>query len=345
MAAVLLKVSGSSRVTEDGALAEAMKNPSRYVQQYRYRSEGGDGASGGRLLLYASFDPASIDGLLRQHDFTVWGDARPSTLIWLGVEDQGSRVLVGAKDGGLLRDLIGREAARRALPVELPRLDSRGGNRVTTADIWGEFLEPIKEASQSYDAQAILVGRLFPLSSRRWEARWTLLYQGKAKRWQEQAVNATSLITEAMGRVTDHLSQSFAQSFVAGRGELLVRVEDVGSLEDYRRVIDYLKGVHGVKRVTTEALSHNVVRLRVSTAGGSEAVRQVIALGNTLKRVTRMPMRYAPGGSVGTGQRMSQEALPPGAAAYGRQTAPSGAIDPEAGAAPPQPDVVYRLQP
>ncbi len=351
LGAVLLKVSGSSRVAEDGAIAEAMKNPSRYVQQYRYHSDAGEGSARGRLQLQVSFDQMSIDGLLREHGFTVWGDARPSTLVWLGVQDGGTRVLVGAGDRGVLRERILWESERRGLPVVLPQLDATDLGRVTTADVWGEFLDTIKEASERYHAQAMMVGRLYPVGTRSWEARWALAYRGEVKRWREQAGNAASLVAVMMGSVTDELVQRFTRSFDAGGSELLISVESVQSLEDYRRVVDYLKGVHGVRQVITETLSSDAVRLRLKTDGGSDAVRQVIALGNTLERVNRLEMRYGPSSDVANKRQPApQESLPPGAAYTDRSAMPegaavdTGAIEPAA-ANPPRPEVVYRLLP
>jgi len=125
---------------------------------------------------------------LRSHGFTVWGTARPATLIWLGVENKASRVLVGANDGGLLRGLIDQESERRALPVKLPQLDMRDQQQVSTADVWGDFLDTIKRASQRYDAQAIVIGRLYQTSSRRWEARWTLDYRGEVERCRHSPI-------------------------------------------------------------------------------------------------------------------------------------------------------------
>jgi len=364
LSAVLLKVSGASRVTGDVSLKEALESPARYVTQYRYRSEAipeakqtksADGkVIESRLLLQVNFDQKSVDGLLRSHGYSVWGEARPATLIWLGVEDKGSRVLVGANDGGLLREVIDEESERRALPVKLPLLDLTDQSSVRTVDVWGDFLDTIKAASQRYGAQAILVGRLYPLSTRRWEARWTLDYRDQVSRWQSQSDEVAPLISEAVDRVADHLALSFAQSFVAGSGELLMRVEDVRNLKDYRRVLDYLRGVHGVKQAVAETLSADTVRFRLSTEGGSEAVLQVIALGNTLERVAQPP----PADTVVPMRALPQRELPPGAAdsrqeAIDGQAAAASATDSlstgseptPADYAPPQPELLYRLLP
>lgn len=284
MAAVLLKVSGSGDFAEAAALVDAMQQPARFVQQYSYRSEKN------RLFLHVRFDPHGIDDLLRQSGLNVWGDARPSTLIWLGVEDGGKRVLVGAKDRGLVRGIVEREAARRALPVMMPRLDSTDLDKVRTADVWGEFLETIKGASQRYSPHAVLVGRIYPVSGR-WESRWSLDYRGEVMRWQFRSGEVAPLIAEAIDRVTDYMVSHFAQSFVSGSDEVVMRVENVRSLGDYRRVINYLKGTHGVKQVVAETVSPMVVRIRLVAEGGVDSVLRTIAIGKTLTKVSQPASR------------------------------------------------------
>ncbi len=350
MAAVLLKVSGTSRARDDASLAEALQQPARYVQQYRYRSEAippeqqapseGGTPKESRLLLKVRFDQRSIDELLRRSGFNIWGDARPSTLIWLGVEDGGTRVLVGANDRGLVREILDREAARRALPVKLPLLDLTDRGKVRPVDVWGEFLETIKEASQRYAPQAILVGRLYPVSASRWEVRWSLDYRGEVIRWQSHSEEVAPLLAEAIDRVTDQLASRFVQSFVDGSGEMVMRVEGVRNLKDYRRVLDYLAGVHGVKRVVVETMSPSAVRLRIAAEGGLDAILQVIALGDTLVKVEQpdnVAVRLTQVPTRGVSDNVTEQ-RPSG---DGVNEAPVTTRVAE----PPQPELVYRLIP
>lgn len=294
MADVLLKVSGTGRVLEDETLMDAMGSASRYVQQYRYRSEAippeeqqpdeAGKVAEERLLLSARFDQRSIDELLRQHGYTVWGDARPTTLIWLGVEQNGNRVLVGANDSGLVRELIDEEAKRRALPVKLPLLDLTDQSKVRAVDIWGDFLDNIEQASQRYAPQAILIGRLYPITASKWEVRWTLEHRGSVQRWQQQSSEIPELISGGIGHTAELLVQSFTQSYASGSGTIMLQVEGIDGLRQYRRVLDYLSGVHGVSSVIADRITPHSVRYRLQAEGGSDAVLQTIALGDVLEK-------------------------------------------------------------
>ncbi len=293
MGDVLLKVTGTAQVFEDEWLLTAMSTAGQFVQQYRYRSEAipqeeqqpdEDGrVLRERLYLSVRFDSNSIDDLLRQHGYTIWGETRPTTLVWLGVEQGGNRVLVGANDTGLVRELIDQEAMRRALPVKLPLLDLTDQSALSMADIWGDFLESIQSASLRYRPQAVLVGRLYPVTGGQWGVRWTLIYQGEVFRWMQQSSEVGPLIAEGIGNTAEHLVQRFAESFVTGSDEILLEISGVQGLSAYGRVMDYLAGLPGVKEVKVNKMMPTALSIRIRTGGGSDAVLQTIALGDVLE--------------------------------------------------------------
>lgn len=320
MGDVLLKVSGTAQVFEDEWLLTAMSTAGQFVQQYRYRSEAipqeeqlpdeNGKVVRERLYLSVRFDTSSIDELLRQHGYTIWGETRPTTLIWLGVEQGGNRVLVGANDTGLVRELIDQEAARRALPVKLPLLDLTDQSALNMADIWGDFLDSIQSASLRYRPQAILIGRLYPVSGGQWGVRWTLIYQGEVFRWLQQSSEVAPLIAEGIGNTAEQLVQRFAESFVTGSDEILLEISGVQGLSAYGKVMDYLAGLPGVKEVKVNKMMPTSLSIRIRTEGGSEAVLQTIALSDVLEAVqapldTDIPI--PPADKVGTGDSVEVE--------------------------------------
>jgi uncharacterized protein len=295
MGDVLLKVTGTEQVLENEWLLTAMSTAGQFVQQYRYRSEAippeeqqpdeNGQVARERLYLSVRFDTNSIDELLRQHGFTIWGETRPVTLVWLGVEQGGSRVLVGANDSGLVHELIDQEAARRALPVKLPLLDLTDQSAISIADIWGDFLDTIQSASLRYHPQAILVGRIYPVAGKQWGVRWTLLYQGEVFRWLQQSSDVAPLIAEGIGNTAEKLVQRFAESSVTGSDEIMLEISDVKGLSAYSRVMAYLGGLPGVKEVKVNKMMPTALSVMIRTEGGSDAVLQTIALGDVLEAV------------------------------------------------------------
>jgi hypothetical protein len=265
------------------------------VQQYRYRSEeipprerkpDADGKPGAesRVWLWVGFDSASVDNLLRRFGFNVWSAARPTTLVWLGVEEGKRRVLVGANDQGLVREVLDAEAQRRAIPLRLPLLDLADQSKVRPVDIWGGFVDHIEEASQRYEPQAVLIGKLYPVSDG-WEARWTLRYQGQQYEWQQRAAEVTAVIASGVGGTSDYLSQRFADSRGLGVHELALRIEGVAGMGDFRRASDYLLSLHGVSAVMLRRIDATASSFLLKIEGGREAVLQAINLGDVLVKV------------------------------------------------------------
>jgi hypothetical protein len=178
--------------------------------------------------------------------------------------------------------------------VKLPLLDLTDQARVRAVDVWGDFLDTIEQASQRYTPQAILIGRLYPLTSRTWEVRWTLVHRDNVTRWQQQSGDISSLIVGGVGHTAELLIQSFTRSFDTGSASMLVQVDGITSLKQYRRVLDYLSGVHGVSTVMAEKVTPESMRFRLQTEGGSDAVLQTIALGDVLEKVDEPVVEPAP---------------------------------------------------
>lgn len=282
MAAVLLKVGGSAAVLEEEAIKKALSNASRFVQQYRYRSESDErGSSSSGLMLWVGFDKSSIDNLLRTAGMNVWGENRPATLVWLAVEEGSSRQLVGANDQGLVRNLVESEAQRRAIPLVLPLLDLTDQSKVRPIDVWSGFFDNLKAASKRYESQAILVGKLYQ-AGRLWEARWTLLYQGERREWQKSGTRVSEVIAAGVGGTADYLSSYFSSTSYTGQEELALHINNVGGLAGFRRVSDYLRSLHGVSTVTARRIDATSASFRMQIVGGRDALLQAIGMGDVL---------------------------------------------------------------
>ena len=295
MREVLVKVSGSARASRDEALRPGLQGASRYAQRYQYRTEAiaedeqrldGQGRlQTTRLLMEVEFEPRGIDALLRNHGYSVWGATRPEVLVWIGVEQGGQRLLVGANDAGLVRQVLAQTARQRGLPLRLPLLDHQDQAEVQAADIWGGFWGDIQQASLRYAPQAILIGRLAPDVGGQWEIDWVLLHDEEQHRWQMRSDDLHQLIASGVHESTDWLAARFAKFAHHSDGELYLWVDDVVDFAAYRRVMDYLSGINGVQHILLDSTDNDRLQLRLQVDGGREVLMRTIALGRTLERV------------------------------------------------------------
>lgn len=283
MRQVVVKVSGWSAVANAPALTEAMKKPAPYVQRYSYRTrEPADAEL--PVVMSVVFDRSRIDQLLQRAGHSSWDAARPLTMVWLAVEQGNQQILVGASDRGLVKEMVTRAAQRRALPLRLPLLDATDRVRVQAEDVWGDFHDKIIQASQRYEAQAVLVGRLGQQGAGRWQVRWTLYQGGISQHWSQTGNQVEELVAYGidMGTNTLALANKSMTALATGNESHWV-VKGVRDMRSHRRVMEYLTALRSVTRVQLEQVNGDSVRVRITTSTGEAALRQQLANDNRLR--------------------------------------------------------------
>ena len=163
---VVVRVSGQRRVPPTGVLSGALQSPSRYVREYGYgaapvagggarpgaAADAGAGAragAGAASRLWARYDPATVNQLVRQAGLPVWGDARPQTLVWLAVERDGQPELLGAGESAAVDSVVRSRSRARGLPLALPSLDGEDRSRVSAADVSSGALPAASKAARA----------------------------------------------------------------------------------------------------------------------------------------------------------------------------------------------------
>lgn len=272
---VLVKVTGRPAAAEDQALLQRFGDAGRLVQQYRR-----DGAAS----LWASFDPAALRRGLAEAGVAAWGDDRPATLVWLAYDSGAGERDVLASGGAdtlaaaALRRELQDAAAASGVPLVLPLRDSQELSAVTYADVWGEFSQPVAEASARYRPDAVLIGRarLFPPGMQ--DVRWTLLVGAERLEWRGGVADGPRGLAE-------RLSQRLAAPAGAGPGSVRLAVGGIGSLDQYGLVLGYLRGLDGVEAVDVGEVSGDTMLFDLRVRGGREQVARTLAARSLLEPV------------------------------------------------------------
>lgn len=286
---VLVKVSGSSvlQVEDDPVVELALENVSSYIQQYRYRSVKVNPASSKtQRMLWVKFDEKAINKLLRNNGQPVWGRTRPHSLIWLIVAEQGDRQLLSNKDKHPTVTAIETFARQRGLPIRFPLMDLTDRGRVSVSDIWGNFEDPIMQASKRYSPEAILVGRLYKTVAGTWSARWSIYQEGQR---EDLDMDNLETLEPVVLPVIAKTAQSLAKRFavVANVEEIndnsvVLKVTGVTSLSEYNKVVKYLKSLTVVSKVEPFHLSNESASFQLTTQSGRIDLAQAIELGRIL---------------------------------------------------------------
>jgi hypothetical protein len=277
---VLLRVSGSELSADVEMVELLFPNPASYVVQFR---------PGVDDTLWVSFDGEAIQNTLRQAGQTVWGSDRPLTLIWLAVDwGQGEREIIAADDpvrsrdearsidrNRLLRQRVLDIAERRGLPVAFPLLDTIDLQNLSFSDIWGGFDDALIAASERYEADSVLVGRVRPASSQR--NRWSFYFGGEERTWNGEP----ELV---INQVADLLAAEFAISGSAVIETVDVTIAGIESVDAFGAVQNLLAEMTVVERFSITEVEGDRIRFRVAAIGGTDRLRRALRFSGLIEQ-------------------------------------------------------------
>ncbi len=288
----LIKLSGDRGVQGRQGVAELLRQPEQYLQQYKYRNkpvfQDNQLSLEQQLHLWASFNPNTLDQALRNLGVPVWGRLRPATLVWLVVGDGEQRQFIGLEDAAGYTAMLDNQSQTRGIPLVHPLLDAEDTESVKAADVWGGFLEPIKQASVRYGADAILAGSVTQAGADAWQGKWTLIIQDEPVTWNTNGEGPGAVLREAIDQLTDRLANRYSQVAPAGEapGTVEVVVQDISDFEQYSKVLKYLRTLNSVERVDVKAVEAGQVTFTLTTAGGDIVIQRAIQLGRILESMT-----------------------------------------------------------
>jgi hypothetical protein len=277
---VLLRVSGSELANDEELFSLLFPEPRAFVTQFR---------PGADESLWVSFDGQAIEQVLRNAGQPMWGAERPLTLVWLAVDwGQGTREIVAADDpermdqearsidrNRMIRERLLEIAERRGLPIVFPLLDTTDLQSVTFADIWGGFDEAVLFASQRYDADSVLIGRIRPASNQ--ANRWTYYFGDR-----DMALSGPPEV--ALGQVADILASEFAIGGNLPLEAVVLNISGIVSVEAYGNVQRILEETPLIERFAAVEVSGDRISYRVETRGGAARLGRALRFKGLLEQ-------------------------------------------------------------
>ncbi|MFQ5470327.1 MAG: DUF2066 domain-containing protein [Gammaproteobacteria bacterium] len=316
---VLVKVSGQQSVIDNAALKATLKRSLRFVQQFRYEALEQESSPQEELaveseyletvdlmvdqtqemieelpkveepvieytqLLWVSFDSEAINRELRKASLPIWGRARPATLVWIAIEDDGNRFLLGGDVRPGIQNSINETGRHRGVPLLLPLLDLEDRARLRFTDVWGNFQETILSASERYQTEAVLVGRLYRKFDNNWQARWSLYENEGVRHWNDEDPDQENLLKSGIDMTSDMLALRYAKVVREnGDGGVELTVSRVNTLEDYARAMKYLDALDLVTDLKVSNVQSGQVKFRLAIRGDEQSLVETIGYGDTL---------------------------------------------------------------
>lgn len=279
---VLVRVSGQYAVLTVPAIEAALKQPTRYVQRYRYQTRKIDEQT--QLEIRVQFDETTVNKLIRDNNLPVWGRNRPVTLVWLAVDDRKGRKLITADKQGDDRAMLEQQAKQRGMPIRLPLYDLTDRAKLGVSDVWGNFEDRIMDASVRYQTDNVLVGRVYKTYGDTWGGRWTLYSEGRRTDWESNGESMELALLPGVSSAADKLAQRYAlvEDTTISPDLVRIQVEGISGLPAYNRVSTYLDSLDVVSRVVPGEVRPDSVIFELTSRRGRVAVAQAISFGHTL---------------------------------------------------------------
>ena len=285
---VLVKLTGDRNIFGNSAAIDIVKNAESYVQRYEYRrkqvlSTAAD-ISEKKLHLWVSFNNRALNDTLRNYAIPVWGQERPSTLVWLATKNDQRRKLITQDDETSFIKILNQRATQRGIPIIYPLLDLEDTLVLKAEDILEGYNDVVQQASARYSSDAVLTGSIEPVQDGLWEGRWSVSLQGQTSSWTSRGDMPAVVLDEGIDGLADVLAQRFAPSGSSTQEAIVeIIVEGVNDYEQYAKVSEYLATLTSVTDVRVKSAESNKITFELLTQGGELAVAQSIELGKVLE--------------------------------------------------------------
>ncbi len=287
---VLIKLTGDRYVPSRNGVTELLFNADQYVQQFEYRTKEIKGSK--QLYLWARFNSASLDKVLREAAIPAWGRERPSTLVWLAVSDASGRRLSGLNDVSGYVEKMEVQAKNRGIILVHPLLDLEDTSQLQVSDIWGSFEKPLLAASSRYNANVVLTGRLEAILPELWEAHWVAYIDEHAFTWVTQGNLAETVLVEGIDGLADTLAERYGQAGTYSRSsEIEILVNDITGYNQYSKVLNYLESLNSVTKVEVKEVTQDSVIYLLTTQADASVISRAVDLGQTLQQISTSSYR------------------------------------------------------
>lgn len=245
---VVVRVSGQRDAP--ARLGAALNDPRKYVQRFGFTTDN---------VLQVGFDSVSVDKLLQGAGLPIWGRERPATLVLLNVvEPDGYAHWISGDQPNVQKELVGKAARQRGLPLKWPAVDPAGLDEATA----------LQEAER-YGANAALIGR-----AQGGSVRWTLVAR-------DGSAQASGTLEDGIHLAADTFARMFSAS-ASSVGNVIVEVTGIRDLDAYASTLNYLEGMTLVRAVALEQVSGDTMRFKLAVRGDATTLRRAIALDSKL---------------------------------------------------------------
>jgi len=279
---VLSKVSGDKNIlNNDQIKREVQYKSANYIKSFAFKTD-----EQGRTFLVDEFYQSKIDNLIKSVGGAIWGRRRPSTLIWLVIEEGVNRTIVELEQYPQLSEILSQSSDDRGLPVLLPLMDTIDKDAVFSSDVWARFDGPISKASERYNVDNFIMARMRFVDSNKepeYKSGWLLQFELMQKRTPllsgEFSGEQFSVLREMINNVGDYFASEYAiDSEQAGSDSIEFILDGVPDIVALTKAENYLSSLPPVTSVQLMRVNKRQATFYLNLSGESSDVERALAL-------------------------------------------------------------------
>lgn len=285
---VLVKVGGQRSTLLNPRVQTALAKADVYMSQFSYSTLGRDewtpDIPTATRWLNMSFESSAVNRILKDAGIALWGENRPSVLVWLAADaGQGRRNVLTNQSNSAALPALKNAAQDRGLPLLLPIMDLEDQQALPQENLWGLFSDAILAGSARYSPDAVLAGRMYPAGNDLFSGHWKFLFHGEEQVLSFEALSLNDALDQAADLAASTLAASFSIKTSAGGGSgVTCEIAGVNSLDNYSRLGRYLASMSIVKRYDIRRVDHDRITVYVQLAGDMEQFTQILKLDKKL---------------------------------------------------------------
>ena len=283
---VLQKVSGFTVPAENAVILKALEIADQYLYQYSYeavqKDEWDASIPPGSSWLKMRFEAQSIQRIIKAANMPVWGNNRPTVLLWLIKEERGRSVLIDGLDDNVSK-AVANASQVRGVPVVLPVYDLEDSIRLPQESLWGLFSGSILEASKRYDAESVMAARVYKNTKGNWVGQWRFYFKEREFNYEFETQELSQQVLSGLSASAEVLANTFAIKPNDARSDVLaIKVGNVKNLKQYAALVNYLEDLTITKKVFVAGVKGDDMDLQLTLSGSFSQLKQVLALDKKL---------------------------------------------------------------
>lgn len=294
---VLIKVSGNVDIASLEESKELAKDIPSMLSQFGYQDI--DNAR----FYYALFDKRKINNALVNMQQPIWGETRPSPLIWL-VNDRRemtSEYMVNSSQDVSLSWGLTKAQLKRGVKAQFPLIDLDDSLAITTSDISGRFYQTVADASKRYDAEYFVLANVITASDGQWQLKWELVQHKPHSKKNQVLIKQTNSGSKSyiMAMMMNDIANYYANQFaiLENNGEKLTQaltINNIDSLAKLTALNKVLTNLNAVDTFKVLKMDQQQVEVLITLKGGLVSLENALSLQPRLQSdlSTASPFHY-----------------------------------------------------